>query len=52
MRNAVKILVGRSEGKGQLGKPTNRWEGNTRMFLREMGWEGVDWIRLAQKRDQ
>jgi hypothetical protein len=29
-----------------------RWEYNVRMDLRERGWEGVDWIYLAQDRDQ
>jgi hypothetical protein len=28
------------------------WEDNIRMDLMERGWEGVDWIHLAQDRDQ
>jgi hypothetical protein len=28
------------------------WEGDIRMDLRELGWEGVDWIHLAQHRDR
>jgi hypothetical protein len=31
-----------------LGRPRRRWEDNIRMFLRERGREGVDWIHLAQ----
>jgi hypothetical protein len=27
-------------------------ENNIRMGLREIGWEGVDWMHLAQDRDQ
>jgi hypothetical protein len=27
------------------------WEDNIRMDLREVGWEGVDWMHLAQDRD-
>jgi hypothetical protein len=27
-----------------------RWEDNVRMDLREIGWEGVDWMHLAQDR--
>jgi hypothetical protein len=27
-------------------------EDNIRMDLRETGWEGVDWIHLAQERDK
>jgi len=29
-----------------------RWEGNIRIDLREMGWKDVDWIHVAQDRDQ
>jgi hypothetical protein len=47
MRNAYKIVVGKPERKRSLGKPRRRWEDNIRMDLREIGWEGVDWIHLA-----
>jgi hypothetical protein len=50
-RNAYKILVGKRESKRSLGRPRRRWE-DVRMDLREMGCEGVDWIHLAQDRDQ
>jgi hypothetical protein len=33
-------------------KTRHKWEDNIRMDLRERGWEGVDWIHLAQDRDQ
>jgi hypothetical protein len=29
-----------------------RWEDNIKMDLREIGWGGMDWIDLAQSRDQ
>jgi hypothetical protein len=29
-----------------------RWVDNIKMDLREIGWEGVDWINTAQYRDQ
>jgi hypothetical protein len=51
-RNAYRILVGRLEGKRPLGRPRRRWEDNIRMDLREIGWGGMDWIHLAQDRDQ
>jgi hypothetical protein len=51
MRNAYNILVGKPEGKRPLGRPRHRWEYNNRMYLREIGWEGVDWMHLAQNRD-
>jgi hypothetical protein len=41
-----------TEGKGSLGGPRYRWEDNIRMDLREIGWEGVEWIRLAWDKDQ
>jgi hypothetical protein len=37
------------EGKRPLGRPRRRWE-NMKKDLRGMGWDGVDWIHLAQKR--
>jgi hypothetical protein len=52
MRNAYSILVGKPEGKRPLGRPRHRSENNIRMVLREIGWEGVNWIYLAQVRDQ
>jgi hypothetical protein len=50
--NAFKILFGKPEEKRPLGRPRNRWEDNIGMDLRDIGWEGVDWIHLAQDRDQ
>jgi hypothetical protein len=37
-RTAYRILVGKSEGKGPLGRPTCMWEDNIKMDLREIGW--------------
>jgi hypothetical protein len=34
------------------GRPRHRWEDNIKMDVREIWWEGVDWIHLAQDRDQ
>jgi hypothetical protein len=51
MRNVYSILVGKPEGKRPHGRPGRRWEGNIGQDLREMRLE-VDWIRLAQERDQ
>jgi hypothetical protein len=33
-------------------RPKRRWVDNIKMDLREIGWDGVDWIYLAQNRDQ
>jgi hypothetical protein len=51
-RNAYKILVGKQEGKRPLGRPRRRWVVNIKMDLREVGWDGRDWIHLAQDRDR
>jgi hypothetical protein len=45
------ISVGKPEGKRLLGRSGCRWE-DVRMDLREIGWEGEDWIHLAQDRNQ
>jgi hypothetical protein len=49
-RNAYRILVGVPKEKRPLGRPRRRWVGNVKMDLREIGWDGVDWIELAQDR--
>jgi hypothetical protein len=51
-RNAYRILVGKLEGKRPLGKLRRRWVDNIKMDLREIRWVGMDWIDLAQNRDQ
>jgi hypothetical protein len=48
-RNAYRILVGKPEGKRPLGRPRRRWVDNIKI---EIGWDGRDWIDLAQDRDQ
>jgi hypothetical protein len=48
---ACRILVGKPEGKRPLGRPRRRWVDNIKMDLTEIGWDGVDWIELAQDRD-
>jgi hypothetical protein len=51
-RNAYRILVGKPEGKRPLGRPRRRWVDNIKMDLGEIGWDGREWIELAQDRDQ
>jgi hypothetical protein len=43
---------GKREGKRPLGRPSRSWEDNIRMDLRKIEWGGMDWIDLAQDRDQ
>jgi hypothetical protein len=45
--NAYRILVGKPERKRPLGRPRRRWMDNIEMDLREIGWNGMDWIDLA-----
>jgi hypothetical protein len=51
-RNACRILVAKPEGKRPLGRPRPRWVDNIKMDIREIGWDGMDYIDLAQDRDQ
>jgi len=39
-------------GKTPLERPRREWEDNIRMDLREVLWEGVNWIHLSQGTDQ
>jgi hypothetical protein len=51
-RNPYRILVGKPEGKRSLGRPRLRWVNIIKIELREIGWEAMDRIDLAQDRDQ
>jgi hypothetical protein len=51
-RNAYRILVGKPEGKRLLGRPRRRWVDDIKTDLTEKGCDGMDWIELAQDRDQ
>ena len=44
--------MGKPEGKRPLGRPTPRWEDNTKMDLQEVGCGGKGRIDLAQNRDR
>jgi hypothetical protein len=50
-RNAYRIFVRKSEEKRPLGRPRRRWE-NNKMDVREIGWGDMNWIDLAQDREQ
>jgi hypothetical protein len=43
-RNVYMILMGKPEGKRPLGRPRRGWVGNIKMHLKEIGWDGVNWI--------
>jgi hypothetical protein len=46
--NAYRILVGKPGGKRPLGRSRCRWVDNNKMDLREIGWDGMDWIYVSQ----
>jgi hypothetical protein len=45
-------LVGKPEGKRQMGRPRHGWEDYIEADLQEVGCGGMDWIELAQDRDR
>jgi len=51
-RGVYRVLVGKPEGKGPLGRSGRRWEDNMKMDLQEVGCGCRDWIELAQDRDR
>jgi hypothetical protein len=44
--------MGKPEGKRPLGRSRRRWVDNNEMDFLEIGSGGVDWIGLAQDRDE
>jgi len=46
-RGIHRVLVGKPEGKRQLGRPRHRWEDNIKMDHQKVGCGGMDWIELA-----
>jgi hypothetical protein len=44
---AYRVLVDKAEGKRQLGRPMHKLADNIKMNLKEIGWEGMEWINLA-----
>jgi hypothetical protein len=51
-RDAYWLLVGKSKRKRLLRRPRCMWVENIKMDHREIGWGCMDWIDLAQDRDQ
>jgi hypothetical protein len=49
-RGVFRVVVRKPEGKRPLGRSWRRWEDNIKMYLQEVGCEGMDWIELAKDR--
>jgi hypothetical protein len=43
-RSVYRVLVGRPECNRTLGRPRCRWVHNIKMFLREIGIDGTNWV--------
>jgi hypothetical protein len=41
-----------SNGHESLGRPRHRWVDSIKTDHREIGWDGMEWIDLAQEWDQ
>jgi hypothetical protein len=50
--NEYRILVGKPEENRGLGRPRRKWVDYMKMDLREIRWGVMDWIDLAEDRDQ
>ena len=49
-RSVHKVLVGKPEGKRQLGRPRLRWDDNIKMDHQEVRcgiWTGSSWLRIG-----
>ena len=51
-RGVHRVLVGKPQGKRQLGKPRRRWEDNIKMDLQDVGEGCGNWMELSQDRDR
>lgn len=51
-RNVYRVSVGRPEIKRPLRRPRIRWEGNIRTNLKDIRLKAVDWIHVAQLKNQ
>jgi hypothetical protein len=48
----IDVLVGKPEEKRPFGRPRRIWEDNIEVDNKEIRWEAVDWIKLAQDKKQ
>jgi hypothetical protein len=51
-KNTSRLLAGKAEGKSPLVRPKRRWVDVINMDLGQIHSSSVDWIDLAQNRDE
>jgi hypothetical protein len=51
-KECMQDIRGNARRKEPLGRPRRRWMVNIKMDYREIGWGVMNWIDLAQDRDQ
>ena len=51
-KNAYSILVKKPEEKKSVGRTMHMWKDNIKVDLKGIRWDSMDWIHLAQDRDQ
>jgi hypothetical protein len=51
-RNVYRTTLGKPEGRRQIGRLRCKWVNNIKMHLREIAGGSVEWIGLAQNREQ
>jgi hypothetical protein len=51
-RGVYRVMMGKPEGKRQLGRPRLRWEDNIKMDLQKVECRCMEWIGLAEDRDR
>ena len=49
-RGVYRVLEGRYNDKGPLGRPRHRGEDDIEINLEKVGWGDVEWIDMAQDR--
>jgi hypothetical protein len=51
MRSTYKDLDRTFERRGQLGRPVCSWKDTFRTDFKEIIWQGLDWLCLAQDKE-
>lgn len=50
-RNAHRVLMGKKL-KENIERRRHRWKGDIQVHLKEILWEGVDWINMPQDKQK